>query len=74
MSQTHVCQEAFAQLGLSWKRPFEINDTISRTTLSLFSFFCRVLVHQLGNSEARKGIFGFVFAEGIGSGVLCPGL
>lgn len=66
---------------MGWERPFEVNDTISRTVCSLLvsqvELICRGLVWQLGNSSARKEIFSFIFPEvkvGGGRGAPCTGL
>lgn len=78
MSKAHASPEGPAQLGMGWERPFEVNDTTSRTVCSLLvsrvELICRGLVWQLGNPSARKEIFSFIFPEGIGKGTLGTGL
>lgn len=57
---------------MGWERPFEVNDTASRTVCSLLVSWVElirsILVWQLGNSSARKETFSSVFPEGIGRG------
>lgn len=65
LSKAWACPEGPAHLGLGWERPFEVNDTTSRTVCSLLvswvELICRGLVWQLGNSSVRKEIFCFIF-------------
>lgn len=58
----------------SWASMIQPTEQFLHFLVSFLELIRRVLVCQLGNSWAWKGIFSFIFPEGIGRGVLCSGL